>query len=512
MKPSHILKDQDYFIESLPHPVPPKPNLLLVDVEPEFSSLLRQVLGAECTFLETFRFEQAETLSYFESIDIALISIKGKPHTTLNKSLDLILNLVDCHPQISIFISSDQLDTENSQIYLQDRLIKRFRLDSDQNALIHQIGNLIHKVKGINKSPKPLKPTTLIPRSLQTLDKETPPQKKGWEKHPGVHEPPSHARASNNLPSLIQPIFQKESLNPVTSSKSLFLKKEDSSTVRPTEIRKTDTEKISKDIPITFSPRNKLLIKNLVQELAHKIKNPLVSIKTFTDLLKGRFQDSSFREEFYPVVKKEIERIDQTIESLVDFSEQLESHTLQTDFLPLFIENVKVFNLEHHGFLKLSLPEQNLPVCLIDPHQCKFALHLLWSSLLDDLKNHSEIRITAGKYPQNLPEKDSLLIINFFLPAPVPRFLERLDVILAQWIFENFNAQLEETILDGKPILHLIFFPLVKSPQETKEWKTLPLSHDRRKKQVLIVFYDRRKSERRQNTIALAFKNRRKSS
>ena len=486
MKSSNILKKHDNSIESPTHPIPSKPKLLLVNVGPEFSSLLHHVLGDECTFLETFRFEQAKTLSYFESIDIALISIKGSP-PPLNKPLDLILNLVDHHPHISIFLSSDRLDTENSKIYLQDGMIDQLTLDFDQNALIHQIGNLIQKEKGINKFPKPLKPQTLSPHSNQTLE-------------------------NNISPPALQPMVQEEVPGTFPPSKSSFQQKEPSSTVKPRDISKIDDKKISKDIPIIFSPRNKRLIKNLVQELAHKIKNPLVSIKTFTDLLKGRFQDSSFREEFYPVVKKEIERINQTIESLVDFSEQLESQALQTDFWPLFLERLEAFNKEHHGFFKLTLPEQALPVFLIDPHQCQFALHLLFSSLLEDLENCNEIKITAGKYPKNTSEINSLLIVNFFLPASIPRFLERLEVILAQWVFENFSAQLEETRLDGQSVLHLIFFPLSKSPIQENKWKVPPLSHDRRKKQVLIVFYDRRKSERRQSPIVLTFIDRRKSS
>ncbi len=48
----------------------------------------------------------------------------------------------------------------------------------------------------------------------------------------------------------------------------------------------------------------------LVSGIAHEIKNPLVAIKTFAELLPERFSDIDFRDDFSKVVTTEIERID----------------------------------------------------------------------------------------------------------------------------------------------------------------------------------------------------------
>jgi signal transduction histidine kinase len=48
----------------------------------------------------------------------------------------------------------------------------------------------------------------------------------------------------------------------------------------------------------------------LVSGIAHEIKNPLVAIKTFAELLPERFTDSDFRDDFSKVVGSEIDRID----------------------------------------------------------------------------------------------------------------------------------------------------------------------------------------------------------
>lgn len=48
----------------------------------------------------------------------------------------------------------------------------------------------------------------------------------------------------------------------------------------------------------------------LVSGIAHEIKNPLVAIRTFAELLPERFTDADFRDDFSGVVIREIERID----------------------------------------------------------------------------------------------------------------------------------------------------------------------------------------------------------
>ena len=54
----------------------------------------------------------------------------------------------------------------------------------------------------------------------------------------------------------------------------------------------------------------------LASGIAHEIKNPLVAIKTFAELLPERFSDGDFRDEFAKVVITEIERIDDLVARL----------------------------------------------------------------------------------------------------------------------------------------------------------------------------------------------------
>lgn len=54
--------------------------------------------------------------------------------------------------------------------------------------------------------------------------------------------------------------------------------------------------------------------------LAHEIRNPLVSIKTFVQLLPNHHQDPAFRAKFFRLISDEVTRIDQLTEQLLDLA------------------------------------------------------------------------------------------------------------------------------------------------------------------------------------------------
>jgi len=61
-------------------------------------------------------------------------------------------------------------------------------------------------------------------------------------------------------------------------------------------------------------------IGTLAAGMAHEIKNPLVSIKTFSQLLLDRYDDPDFRTTFTDIVPHEVERIDSIVTRLLHFA------------------------------------------------------------------------------------------------------------------------------------------------------------------------------------------------
>ena len=59
----------------------------------------------------------------------------------------------------------------------------------------------------------------------------------------------------------------------------------------------------------------------VIHELAHELKNPMVTIKTFAQLLGERYQDENFRSRFQEVVGSDIERMDDLLEMMLEFAD-----------------------------------------------------------------------------------------------------------------------------------------------------------------------------------------------
>ena len=59
---------------------------------------------------------------------------------------------------------------------------------------------------------------------------------------------------------------------------------------------------------------------DLAASMSHEIRNPLVAIKTFAQLLPERFDDPDFRKDFNEIVVQEIDRLDKIITQINNFA------------------------------------------------------------------------------------------------------------------------------------------------------------------------------------------------
>ena len=82
--------------------------------------------------------------------------------------------------------------------------------------------------------------------------------------------------------------------------------------------------------------------------IAHEIKNPLVSIKTFTQLLPDRYEDPEFRTTFFDLIGSEVTRIDRLVNRLLNFArpskaslQEVALHELLDDCLSLVGEQMR---------------------------------------------------------------------------------------------------------------------------------------------------------------------------
>lgn len=69
--------------------------------------------------------------------------------------------------------------------------------------------------------------------------------------------------------------------------------------------------------------------------IAHEIRNPLVSIKTFAQLLPQHYQEAAFRDKFFRLIGDEVGRMDRLTEQLLDLSAPRVFLSQQTPLHPL---------------------------------------------------------------------------------------------------------------------------------------------------------------------------------
>ena len=69
---------------------------------------------------------------------------------------------------------------------------------------------------------------------------------------------------------------------------------------------------------------NLQLLNELVGRMAHELRNPLVAVRTFTQLMKDRYSDPEFQDFFFSTVTGEVEKLNSLIEKLIAFAHPIE--------------------------------------------------------------------------------------------------------------------------------------------------------------------------------------------
>jgi nitrogen-specific signal transduction histidine kinase len=82
----------------------------------------------------------------------------------------------------------------------------------------------------------------------------------------------------------------------------------------------------------------------LAAGMAHEIKNPLVTIKTFAQLLPERHGDADFRHDFSSLVAHEVERIDDIVNQLLSFSKPSQPHLVPMKLHDTIEKNLKLMH------------------------------------------------------------------------------------------------------------------------------------------------------------------------
>lgn len=148
--------------------------------------------------------------------------------------------------------------------------------------------------------------------------------------------------------------------------------------------------------------------------MAHEIKNPLVSIKTFAELLPQKYNDPEFRNVFSGIVIQEIERINNLLLELLNFARDNKISVQDVDICELLDETLLM--------LHPKISEQNIEVvkkyenasfpAKLDRNQLKQALFNICLNGIQAMPDGGELKVELHNMNDDYHEEEKLLEVE----------------------------------------------------------------------------------------------------
>ena len=141
----------------------------------------------------------------------------------------------------------------------------------------------------------------------------------------------------------------------------------------------------------------------LTAGLAHEIRNPLVAIKTFTQLLPERFDDSEFREHFLSVTAGEVDRISSLVTELLDFARPSQPKLNKEDLNQVVEKMLMLVDTESHKKNVQVLKDyyEFLPPVVFDREQIKQVLLNVLLNAVDATPEDGTISVSTKPVKKN---------------------------------------------------------------------------------------------------------------
>lgn len=212
----------------------------------------------------------------------------------------------------------------------------------------------------------------------------------------------------------------------------------------------------------------------LAKGIAHEARNPLVSIRTFTQLFRDKYQDEEFRKDFYRIMSRDIGRLSELIDNLEKYAGPLSLH-LESHDLNLIIDEVLMNFKDKLAYQNIAVDKNylpNLPHSVVDRNQLAEAvLHILNNSIKampeggtftvsTKIKNEGseEVVIEFSDTGEGIPPENMGKLFSPFLDTNFNGL--ELDLPITQKIIKAHNGRIEVDSVFGKGTSFKIFLPV----------------------------------------------------
>jgi signal transduction histidine kinase len=138
----------------------------------------------------------------------------------------------------------------------------------------------------------------------------------------------------------------------------------------------------------------------LTAGLAHEIRNPMVAIKTLTQLLPERLDDEEFRSQFLKIASGEVDRISSLVNELLDFARPSDPKWASEDINAILDGMILLVSTATKKKLITIIKNyaSNLPSVQIDREQIKQVILNILLNAIDATSEHGNITVKTRSF------------------------------------------------------------------------------------------------------------------
>ena len=141
----------------------------------------------------------------------------------------------------------------------------------------------------------------------------------------------------------------------------------------------------------------------LAAGMAHEIKNPLVAINTFLQLLPEKYEDPEFRREFSQLAGEEVKRINDLIHRLLNFAQPKPLYFSLGHIHSCIDDSLKFLSrkMDNHNITIVKRYSPKVPESLIDKTRLDEIFLNLFLNSIEAMNKGGTLYITTSYHPEN---------------------------------------------------------------------------------------------------------------
>lgn len=175
------------------------------------------------------------------------------------------------------------------------------------------------------------------------------------------------------------------------------------------------------------------IFNELVGRMSHELRNPLVSIRTFTQLMKERYNDPEFKDFFFTTVTGEVEKLNSLVEKMIAFTHPIEYKFSMVDIGKVLDDSILAVtrNMKQSEFRIVRNYKHDIMLFRADKVQLGKAFsHLIQNSLnamtsggtltidVDRIQENETCRILIQDTGKGIPQEDIDQVFDPFYTTP----------------------------------------------------------------------------------------------